>query len=219
MAKEKVIPTLIGIIVIVVVAVIAFGGVFVYQYFTIKNNFGKNISADIDAACDGKKDPYYIIGFGVEHTYEGDIKPGMHAKIVLSCDHKKITISGAVDQIIRASDLARYTGVESADLADLSGGDLVVGVDSDYNFDGYKDLSSINSNGQGVSGMKSYFIFLYDPKSNNFVYNNGVSSLENITTNESKKEIYQEFCFYKNDELICNKIYYKWSDDRLLKVN
>lgn len=219
MAKEKIIPTLIGIIVIVVVAVIAFGGVFAYQYFTIKNNSEKNISVNTDPACDGEKDPYYIIGLGVEHTYEGDIKPGMHVKIVLSCDHKRITISGAVDQIIRASDIAKYTGGESADLADLSGGDLVVGIDSDYNFDGYKDISSINSNGQGVSGMKSYFIFLYDPKLNKFVYNNAASSLENITTDESKKEIYQEFCFYRNDELICNKVYYKWYDGHLLKVN
>ena len=37
MQKEKGISTLIGIIIIIAVAVIFFGGVFVYQYFTVKS--------------------------------------------------------------------------------------------------------------------------------------------------------------------------------------
>ena len=221
---KKQISTLAGIIIIIIAIIILFGGVFAYSYFAKPSAPSKNIyvKTNSDPACDGAKDPDYILGFGIEHTYEGDIKPGMHVKIVLSCDHKKFTISGAVNQIITSADLKKYNNGEEVELADLVGGENIVDLNSDYNFDGYNDLSSIMSNGQGISGEKSFFIFIYDSRLNKFVYNDNVSSLTNVGAVKEKSEISQTSCFFSSDEknsITCDITYYKWASGHLQKAS
>jgi hypothetical protein len=167
-----------------------------------------------NSGCDGESNPYYSSGFGVEHTYEGTINSEKNVKIILSCDHEKFTISGAVNQIILSSDI-----VDNSELADLSSGDLVVGLDLDFNFDGYNDLSSIINNGQGIEAVKTYAIFLFDPQKQQFVYNNELSFLENISVAKEKNLLTQTFCTSQSDGgAKCADTMYKWSNGHLIKL-
>jgi len=222
MQKQKRISTLFGIIIIIIAVIIILGGVFVWQHFATQQK-QKSAVVSSDPSCDGVKDPYYNLGFGVEHTYEGDIKPGMHVKIVLSCDHQKLTISGAVNQVIQSSDLAKYNDGENIDLADLSSGTEVIGLNYDYNFDGYKDLESIVSSGQGISAIDTDIIFLYNPKINKFVYQPDLSALENIYVYDSDKTIRQEFNLGYDSNTGggagFEEIIYKWNNNSLAKVS
>ena len=153
------------VLIYVIIGAVAYGTVY-YFYFYKKGGYSYD-SQSLKTACDGAKDPYYDIGFGIEHTYEGEIKSGMQVKAILSCDHTKITISGSVNQIIKSQDLNQYAYGEEPDLADLSQGTQVIDFDKDYNKDGYNDFSSLVVNG---TGNKQYIIFLYDSKSKLFVY-------------------------------------------------
>lgn len=145
-----------------------------------------------DPSCTGESNEFYNLGFGIEHVYTGEIQKGMPVEVVLSCDHKKFTISGAVEQVIRSVDITE-PGEEELELTDTSGGSLVVDIVDDYNFDGYKDLSSIMSNGSGVTGIDGYFIFLYDKNTNKFILNRELSSLYNVVPEYYQKHIQEIF--------------------------
>ena len=142
-----------------------------------------------ESACDGKKDGYYDLGYGVEHTYTGEIQPGKSVTIVLSCDHLTMTITGAVQQVITAKSLFNYTSPEIDDLADLSSGDQVIDTNSDFNFDGYNDLSTVAVSGNGAYKTVSYYIFLYNPSSKRFVFSPALSNLTNISVNKDEKYV------------------------------
>jgi len=161
---------------------------------------------DFNFECTGENHPRYNLGFGVEHEYEGTIKEGQEVKIILSCDHKKLKISGAVNQVISSK----------FQLADLVSGSNVIGVKEDYNFDGYNDLESISSNGQGISALDSYEIFLYDSELNKFVFNEELSNIVNIYPEVSDQTIRQEFNFGYG--IGFERIIYRWEGDKLIKI-
>ena len=129
--------------------------------------------SSLDPECIGVLHEYYILGFGVEHTYEGEIAENMPVKVVLSCDHTTFTISGSINQIITSSDIKENPDDEALELADLMLGSEVVKIDSDYNKDGYNDLSSIINNGSEVD---STAVFLYNPQQNKFIYSKELST-------------------------------------------
>lgn len=165
--------------------------------------------------CDGKDNPYYDLGYGIEHEYKGNIRDGMPVQIVLSCDLATFTITGSVQQVIKAEDIPHNDGdVESIALADLIAGTEVVDVNSDYNFDGYNDLSSIATNGQGTQGVDSYLIFLYDTKRKQFIFNKDLSSIKNIHIPEgSQKQIASNE--YLDDGY--KTTFYTWINGKIVK--
>lgn len=170
-----------------------------------------------DPACDGEKNEYYDLGYGVEHVYEGELIPGQKVSITLSCDHQKLIVRGAVNQTISGddvlSDVEKAEPHESIELADTHVGTDVVSVGSDYNFDGYNDISSVAGDGSGWQAVDTYFIFLYNPKTKKFEYNKQLGELENISLDPKKKEIYQ-FFGYREDGF--RRDGYAWSAQGVL---
>ncbi|MES2638370.1 MAG: hypothetical protein V4850_02780 [Myxococcota bacterium] len=151
------------------------------------------VPSPVDPACTGAAHPMASIGFGVEHLYEGDVAPGKHVKVVLSCDHTRLVVSGAFDQVIGPADITA-AGDGVGELADLSGGELVVSVATDMNFDGFNDLVSVQSNGQGRAAIDGSLVFLYEPEAGRFRYHAALSALENVSADPVTREIRQEFC-------------------------
>jgi hypothetical protein len=143
-----------------------------------------------------------------EHLYDGKIKDDKNIKIVLSCDLKKMTITGAVNQEI-LGDTA---------LADIISGDRVIDTDGDFNFDGYNDISSIVSNGQGRYAIDYYNIYLYQPKDNKFVLSQQLGDLANIHIDNSKKEVVGELGTGGGGNVVVETIRYKWNVDNFVKV-
>lgn len=229
MAKEKSVSTLVGIIIIIAAAVVIFGGVFAYQYLAKINWIKNGVQVSIkDENCNGKNNPNYDLGFGIEHTYkgliiEGDIKKNMYVEAVLSCDHKKITISGAVNQAIKSSDLAKYYNGENVDLIEPTNIDDNLYLIYDYNFDGYRDITVVFSRGQGISAIEYDLVFLYDSKMNKFIYQPDLSNLENVSARDSDKTIRQNFYLGYNQatdgSLGFNEITYKWNNNSLVKIS
>jgi hypothetical protein len=175
-------------------------------------------TAPKDPACDGEANEYYSLGFGVEHRYEGKIAPGKPVSVTLSCDHLRLTISGAVSQVITAE--GDMNEGAFGELADLSSGSLVVSLEDDYNFDGYSDLSSIVSNGQGMSAVDTFVVFLYDPAAKRFAYSQPLSAIENLWPDPETQTIRQEFCYFESEkiDLTCERAEYRWLDGRLVEI-
>lgn len=173
------------------------------------------ISTISQSTCLGKNDPYYNLGFGIEHEYNGNIQSNMPVNIVLSCDHKTFTITGSINQIITSRDTvdSSYKG-EISELADLVSGTEVVKVNTDYNFDGYNDLSTINSNGSGVNQVDGYYIFLYNPSLKKFVYNKELSQIENVYVPEGSKNEVASSAYYINGY---KTTFYTWSQGKLIE--
>ncbi|MEK7562748.1 MAG: hypothetical protein AAB509_03665 [Patescibacteria group bacterium] len=73
MQKQKGISTLIGIIIIVAVAIVAFGGIFVYQYFTVKPQ------PDIQTAETAGWKTYTNTKYTFEIKYPDDFKGSVSA--------------------------------------------------------------------------------------------------------------------------------------------
>lgn len=170
------------------------------------NNKYTQANTSNDPECTGELHEYYSLGFGVEQQYSGNIIAGKEVVITRSCDGKKITITGTVKQTI-----------------ENAGEPSSINLDSDYNFDGFNDIESLISDGQGYEGIDSFNIYLYDQKSNQFVLNDKLSNLENIGVDKKKRQIVQYFNFFKNDDagekvLMENIIRYVWVKDSLVKV-
>lgn len=204
--------------ILIILLVVVGSGVYVYtqnktKYISEQNSYNlENKGASkIDPACNGDKNEYAMLGFGVEHTYEGEITSGKKVKIVLSCDHRKFTITGAVNQVITSEVFSALgPNTELGELADLVAGSQVVDVNTDYNFDGYNDLSSMVVNG---SQFKSLIYFLYDIDQNNFVFNKKLSKLVNVSVDKNKKRI-------ESSDWRCGdkRIYWYWKKGNLLQV-
>jgi len=203
--------------ILTIIIIFILSGMGVYLIFS--QSFVKDMLVKQDPSCDGEKNPNFILGFGIEHYYEGDIDQGKHVKITLSCDHKKMNITGAVTQTIISSDVLKDDNV-FAGLADLSSGEAVVEVSNDFNFDGYNDLSSIVNNGQGANAVKEYLIFIYNLSSDKFDFNKDISSLTNVNVDSENKEIFQEFCMPVNgsSKSECIKTRYKWVNQQLEEI-
>jgi hypothetical protein len=109
-----------------------------------------------------------------ETTYKGDIIVGNHIEMVLSCDHSRLDIKGAITQTIRAVDVPEeawgYMVYEKELVASnaIGSGGVGVRVRTDYNSDGYNDIAMMSNSGSQVTG---YLIFLFDPISQRFVFN------------------------------------------------
>ncbi len=73
-------------------------------------------------------------------------------------------------------------------------GDAVVSVGTDLNFDGWNDLLSLQSNGQGNAAIDGYLVWLYDPAARRFTYSPAASALENLSVDPAAKQLVQEFC-------------------------
>lgn len=173
-------------------------------------------TAPKDPACTGEDHEYFSLGFGVEHRYEGEIAPGKPVVAVLSCDHTRLTLSGSVNQVISGSADADMDEI----IADLTAGELVVSLDQDYNFDGYNDLSSVVSNGQGMSAVDYTNVYLYDPASKKFRIHQQISGMENVYPNPESKRIEQEFCQFDEEgvEVVCQSFYHRWRGGYLVEV-
>ncbi len=169
-----------------------------------------------DPACNGQANKYFDLGFGIEHMFTGNIKEGMPVEVVLSCDHESFKIKGSVEQNITLEGLEKIDPVlnHNYELADFSSGDLVVDVNSDYNLDGYNDLSSLAING---SQLKSVLVFLYNPTSSQFEYNHELSSIPNIGVDKDKKLIESYTCGWMSDK-DCKNDQYKWVNGYLEPV-
>jgi len=229
--KQKRISTLVGVIIIVATAVILFGGVFAWQYLAKSNEINRNDNiVKNDETYNGKNNPYYDLGFGVEHEYkillnEGDVKWAMPIKAVLSCDHEKITISGSINQTISSDLVDFYDGGEKVILDELVEPE---GIEDnifakDYNFDGYDDLVIVYIRGNGVSAIETDLIFIYDEKDNKFVFQSDLSSLTNVSVQYSDKTIQQNFNLGYSQKtggsLGFENISYKWYNNLLIKIS
>ncbi len=181
-------------------------------------------TAATDPACDGSKNQYFDIGFGITHQYDAEITPGQKVHMVLSCDHTRLTLSGAVNQEISSKELAKdqanttfnsetgkpVTFDESTELADLSAGTNVVTIKNDFNFDGFNDLQLVASNGQGSMAIDGYYIFLYSSSTKQFKYSPELSAINNISISEDlPKTIEQAFSYGFNTG--GNRVHYKWT--------
>lgn len=220
---QKRISILLGIISIAIAIIIIVGGVFAYQYFSKS----KITSVNEDKSCNGENNPDYDFGFGIEHKYdlllnEGDSDRAMSINIILSCDHKKISISGAINQKILSSDLAEYYNGENIDLIYPEGIDNNISSD-DYNSDGYDDLAVVYSRGNGISAVEYDLFFIYNPKNNKFIYNSQLSELENISVETLDHIITQYFDKGYDQKTGGNfgfeEITYKWNNDLLVKIS
>lgn len=142
----------------------------------------------------------------INHVYRGNIAPNINVVATLSCDHKKISISGDVRQVINSEDISFYDPMAYFGLVVETHN---MGFNHDYNFDGYNDMESQVISG---SGSNLYFIYLYDPTIKRFVPDESLSNMPNIEPDEDKKEIIQ---YGKVGETFI----YKWIDHKLKKIN
>lgn len=207
--KTKTVAAIVGILIILSVLF----------YFSINDQFTREGTLKkwngIEKVCDDSdpkdiKKEFYILGM---------IKQGLPVKAVIACDGKSISISGSINQTLEILDDV------SKQRTELMYRDKEQDLfSSDYNFDGYKDITSLYSEGAGYSAIRSYYIFLYEPKTNTFVFNPQLSDLENIGVDENKKEVYQDYYYF--DKAISeggvqmhNRIVYKWKDGVLAKTS
>jgi hypothetical protein len=213
--------------IILITIIVTFSVLFWYSFYLEKqNNLSQSISVDTkkvvderkndkfeswqnESECLGESHEYYNLGYGIENVYQGFIKPEKQVEITLSCDHKSLKIEGSVNQIIKSKDLSQYFNGKEIELADTISGSLVIELESDYNSDGYNDLTSIWSKGSGVSGISSALVFLYDDKNNIFVFNKELSFVNNLSVSP-EGDLYTDNC-YRNtekDETYCSKQFY-----------
>jgi hypothetical protein len=194
-----------------------------------------------DPYCTGSDHPKADFGYGIENTYTDFITPAMPVTIVLSCNQDKLTITGSINQIITSEDIIHGEGLDIANgmdtlryspddfnLVDTSNGSEVIDTATDFNFDEYNDLSVIVSNGmddEGYDGLDEYAIYLYNPSVHQFIYNSDLSSIANISVNESQKTVVSAHnCKLKtgkdgNDYAThCNYDVYKWVGEKLIEV-
>lgn len=127
--------------------------------------------------------PVWVSTKACDLNYKGEVTEGKTVFVKLSCDRMKFTISGTVTQVIESKDVTT-PGDEAVELADVLGGTEVVKVDTDYNFDGYNDLSTIVVNGQGRQAIDSYLVFLFNPKTNQFEYAKEFTPIINLGVGE-----------------------------------
>ncbi len=173
--------------------------------------------ASVDVACNGEANEYYDLGFGFTQEYKGTVAQGKEVNMTLSCDHTNLFVTGAVDQTIVVTS-------ESGVKQELSrGGPHGAVLDTDYNFDGYNDILSLVSAGQGYEAVDSYYVFLYQPKTNKFLFNEQLSNLQNIVGADATKiEIYQSFNFFEmedGEQVLKNQVVtHTWKGEELVKV-
>ncbi len=174
----------------------------------------KEIPKAVDTDCTGEKNEGYEEGFGVENKYTGFIKKDLPINITLSCNHEKLTISGSVNQTIYGKDIPEN---DTGWVADLSSGAEVINVNTDYNFDGYNDISSMYNNG---SQIENSYIFLFDPINNQFKYNKDLSVMANIMVDAKNKKIIEAVCPENINNINCEKHYptYIWNNGILNKA-
>ncbi|MDP3955845.1 MAG: hypothetical protein Q8Q18_01210 [bacterium] len=141
-----------------------------------------------DPACTGKQDESWPPGFGIEKTWTGSITSGKNVSATLSCDLTKLTISGAVEQVITREDIHKVlldkklqnTAWENLLFIDTS--DSVIPVlFKDYNGDGYSDIALLHNWGAGNPKVFDYHVFLYDKNNNLFKYDLSASNATSDT--------------------------------------
>lgn len=189
--------------------------------FTGHSLLQKNVSEVKDFSCDSND---AISGGssstkGDSHTYYGYLAEGVPIKIMLSCDRTKLIISGSVNQTIDGNSVF-VEGDPLVELTDVSNGSEVVSIAFDYNFDGYNDLQSVFSSGQGVQALSSSVVFLYDPQKKEFILNDDLSSIFNISVSSTTREIIEHvYTFDQHTDTVTDKrTYYVWNSGRLEKI-
>lgn len=121
---------------------------------------------------------------GPEDTYSGFLKPGSPVTVTLVCDRDQLNILGSVEQIITNPHPERETwGL----VATLGGNGIA--IETDYNFDGYNDLQTVPIQGSGWQGVVGYYIFLYDPETQQFKYSQELSALEWLQVDSKNKTL------------------------------
>ena len=195
-------PLLLGLFLLTIVG----SGLYLYVYPHRKNIQVAPVTPVVsDSPCNGG-------------TYTGMLNTDMLVTMLLSCDQKKVTVTGAVTQTITATDIGVDTHTDLVDTIAGSGG--VVAVDTDYNFDGYNDLALITSRGGDVDAITSYAIFLYNAVTKKFEYNSELSAIENIGVNEPHKWVTSTYtCAARIDKNDCHSYAYTWVAGHLKKVN
>lgn len=183
-----------------------------------KSDFDCKVSTE-DAGPDSI-DPTDENVYVVEHVYYGNLKEGQPVQIILSCDQERFTITGAVKQVIDINDTKMFPDLDMFNaLADIASGSGVVYLEDDYNFDGYNDLHTISSNGQGWDGVDSVNIFLYDPVVQKFVFNTELSKLQNVLPPDyENKFIFEDFSYYNGKEHVEAYRKHKWVNGHLVKI-
>lgn len=206
---QKKIPTLAGIIIIIVAMAILFGGVFVYQYISIKNlikqqqkttyikTTEEKLNINQKEGCvllpyTGKVSlntlPYYSQG-------QEDFRGGMVCKFVINPKLPIFTFNfiGQDDNtlgninIMEGSKIIQTIngGVDPNYITPETSQDILKPVDA--NFDGYKDLPILTE--CGATGNCGYDFYLYDPNTNQFVNNSFLTNLGTFNIDNEKQQI------------------------------
>ena len=178
MQKEKGISTLVGIIIIVVVALILFGGIFAWQYYFVKtNNQSFVASAPQDLRTTGWK-TYTNTEYGFQMKYPEDLKieeipAGMYPSTLLRFYNETYIVGNpfamtnnfTIDSVENTSNLTAQQIIEASGEVNLAGGNTL------------KTLSDITVS--GVKGKKvsyendSRATFIAYVIRSNMVYNFG----------------------------------------------
>lgn len=172
------------------------------------------------------------LGSGEEIKVEGSVRDNIHLGMVLSCDGERLTIAGIDTNSYSPSEQEKDMSFNQTIDGTMWGnkGELLVdptalsinsafdfsdtiSTKSDFNFDGYNDLSLLQSDGQGSMAVDSYLVFLFDPKIKRFVYSKELSAIQNIDTAPNDKTIisYQG----EGNSSYSSKIY-SWHDGQLV---
>lgn len=199
-------------IVLVVVLIIAGISAYIIQKNTSQKASKKALTLQSSVCPDGTS----------PRSYNGQVASGTPVNIMLSCDHKEFVITGGVQQVLKSLQLSgkkieTTEGTmtwEDMSLVDTSSGTDVVHLDTDYNFDGYNDLTSIWSNGMGATGINSVLVFLYDTEDSKFVFSAPLSSIQNIKVKSESKTVLSHIGFGADGYIAQT---FTWAKDKLYK--
>ena len=161
---------------------------------SIKNSTSSEKGTGCSLLPDTSKIPFNYLDY--YYLDNNDLRGGMICKFVINPTLPVFTFHfvgqsdntlGNVEITEGDSDQVIQTISNTTDSSTASTNAESVLTTADANFDGYEDLMILN--GCGTTGNCLYGFYIYDPETNNFVYDNFLSKLTNPSFDYDKNQI------------------------------